>query len=463
MTQRSSDQILTVAQMRAAEEALIHAGTSVDDLMLTAGSGAAEWIWRLAWPKPVTVLCGPGNNGGDGYVIAQALRERNLVVTVVAPFDPATDAARNAKANYSGPIWSLPEPPYGGVMVDCLFGSGLTRPLSGELCQLLQQLESNHALCVAVDLPSGVDSDSGLLLNEDLPHYDLTLALGAWKFAHWAMPASARMGQRRLVPIGVHKVTDAALMVRKPHLTAPSPDAHKYTRGLLAVISGEMPGAAMLASGAAMHGGAGYVKLVSDIDPGSGPMELVTDSEALADPRLSALLIGPGLGSGEGAIARLREALDRRVPTVLDADALTLLRPEMLADQRTAMVATPHEGELTRLAMSFGVNASGKRAVTRQLAERSGMVVIAKGPDTLIAAPDGRLAIAQPSSSWLSTAGTGDVLAGLVASRLATGVEPFEAACEAVWLHGEAARLAGPAFSASDLVYSLQAAYAACL
>ena len=151
------------------------------------------------------------------------------------------------------------------------------------------------------------------------------------------------------------------------------------------------------------------------------------------------------------------------VARVVDADALLLLRPEMLASRSAALVATPHDGELAALAAAFGVGASGKREITRKLAERVGMIVVAKGPDTLVAAPDGRLAIAPPAPSWLSTAGTGDVLAGLVASRLAAGAEPFEAACEAVWLHGEAARLAGPAFSAADLVVQIPAAYAASL
>lgn len=461
--QQPSDQILTVAQMRAAEDALIDAGSSVDALMLRAGQGAAQWIWRLAWPKTVTVLCGPGNNGGDGYVIAEDLRRRNIAVEVFAPFDPVTDAALNARASYGGQIWASPELPRGEVLVDCLFGSGLTRPLGADILSQLQQLARNHKTRVAVDLPSGVDSDSGRLLNEGLPSYDLTLALGAWKFAHWTMPAAALMGARKLVGIGVDQVSNAACLLAKPKLAAPAHDAHKYTRGLLAVVSGAMPGAAMLASGAAMHGGAGYVKLASDLDAGSGPMDLVVDADTLADPRLSAVLIGPGLGRDECAYRALRDALMRQVPVVLDADALTLLTPDMLDGRYAAAIATPHEGELTRLATSFGITASGKRAVARQLAERSGMVVIAKGPDTLIAAPDGRLAVSPPSSSWLSTAGTGDVLAGLVASRLATGADPFEAACEAVWLHGEAARLAGPAFSASDLVYSLQGAYAACL
>ncbi|OJW68014.1 MAG: NAD(P)H-hydrate epimerase, partial [Sphingomonadales bacterium 63-6] len=174
---RVSDQILTVAQMRDAEEALIAAGSSVDALMQIAGHGAAEWVWRLGSPKPVTVLCGSGNNGGDGYVIAESLRERGLPVTVVAPLAPGTDAARNARAAYRGEVLASAEGARGHVLVDCLFGSGLVRPLSPELFQVLRQLADSHPLRIAVDLPSGVESDSGRPLNEGLPDYRLTVSL----------------------------------------------------------------------------------------------------------------------------------------------------------------------------------------------------------------------------------------------------------------------------------------------
>jgi len=271
------------------------------------------------------------------------------------------------------------------------------------------------------------------------------------------------MGELRLVSIGVAQVPGAAHLLGKPRLHAPAADAHKYTRGLLAVIPGAMPGAALLASEAAMRAGAGYVRLAAGQAPMGTPPDLVTDPQALDDPRLSATLVGPGLGRGEGAQVRLGEVLAREVPVLLDADALVALTPAMLAGRRSPIVATPHEGELTRLAVAFGIAAQGKRAVAQELARRTGMVVIAKGADTLIAAPDGRVTIARPAPSWLSVAGTGDVLAGIAASRLATGADPFTAACEAVWLHGEAARLAGPLLTPSGLVTHIPAAYARCL
>lgn len=458
-----NSQILTVAQMRAAEEALIAAGTGVDALMRIAGRGAADWVFRLAWPRPVTVLCGPGNNGGDGYVIAETLRRRGLDVAVVAPVGPRTDAAKNARAEYRGPLIDDPRARHGGTLVDCLFGSGLVRPLSDDLLALLTGMAATHHHCVAVDLPSGIESDSGEPLNRGLPAYDLTLALGAWKYAHWLMPASAGMGARRLVPIGVGEVPGAAQLLARPRLSVPAVDAHKYRRGLLVVVGGIMPGAGLLACRAAMHGGAGYVKLAADRPPAGTPPELVVQSDALHDARADALLIGPGLGRDEDAKAVLAGALARNLPAVLDADALVLLGPDMLAGHAAARIATPHDGELAALAGAFGIAAEGKLARARELADKADMVVVAKGPDTIVAAPGGRTAIAPPAPSWLSTAGTGDVLAGLIASRLASGAQAFDAACEGVWLHGEAARLAGPDFSTGDLVRAIPAAFASCL
>lgn len=449
--------------MRAAEAALIAAGSSTDALMRIAGEGAADWVFRLAWPRTVTVLCGPGNNGGDGYVIAESLRRRGLDVAVVAPLEPKTDAAGNARALYAGAVLKTAGGREGGTLVDCLFGSGLMRPLSDELHALLGELAAGHPHRVAVDLASGVESDSGRPLNDGLPRYDLTIALGAWKFAHWTMPASARMGARRLVPIGVSEVPGAARLLARPVLSAPAPDAHKYTRGLLVVMAGEMPGAGLLACAAAMHGGAGYVKLDASSIPQETPPELVVEAGALDDPRAAALLVGPGLGRGDAAKALLARVLARKLPTVLDADALMLLGPDALSTGHAPRIATPHQGELAALAGAFGIEEEGKLAIAQGLATRAGMVVIAKGPDTVIAAPDGRLTIAPPASSWLSTAGTGDVLAGLVASRLATGVDAFDAACEGVWLHGEAARIAGPGLAAGDLARAVPQACAVCL
>ncbi len=459
---RQADQILTVAQMRAAEEALIAAGSSVDALMQIAGRGAADFVWRMAAHHPVTVLCGPGNNGGDGYVIAEAIRERGGTVAVIPAAEPATEAARNARALYRGVILSGDAVPHGEVLVDCLFGSGLTRPLREAHVTLLNRLAAGHRRAVAIDLPSGIESDSGAALNPALPVFDLAIALGAWKFAHCLMPASAMSGEQRLVEIGVGPVPDAAMMLRRPRLAEPAADAHKYRRGLVAIVGGAMPGAALLACKAAQRAGAGYVKLLAE--PITVPADLVIDSaplsKALADERIGALLIGPGLGRDAAARARLAAALHASAPAVLDADALLLLQ----GPPGSSVIATPHDGEFKKLEKVFGCKYDRPKPLrAKALAQASGMVIVAKGPDTVIAAPDGRLACAPRASSWLSVAGTGDVLAGTIASRLATGVPPFTAACEGVWLHGEAARLAGPAFTAGGLADRISAALETCL
>jgi hydroxyethylthiazole kinase-like uncharacterized protein yjeF len=462
----SAAQVLTADQMRAAEQALFDAGTSVTALMEVAAGGAAEWVRRVAAGRSVTVLCGPGNNGGDGYVIARRLREAGHAVAVIAPLDPVTQAARSARDRWGGEVDRHGESAAGDVFVDCLFGSGLTRPLGAEHAALLSGLAARHRYRIAVDLPSGIASDSGAVLNAGLPRYDLTLALGAWKFAHWSLPGRAAMGQLRLVPIGIGAVAGAARVIGRPHLVAPAADSHKYRRGLLGIVGGTMPGASLLAVAAAQRAGAGYVKRLAPAPDPRTPPDVVTDSGplegTLADPRMAAVLIGPGLGRDDAARAALAAALGQARALVLDADALMLLAPAMRPAGKP-ILATPHDGELETLCRNFGVVAEGRRARAVALAAASGMVVLAKGPDSCVAASDGRLALATPAPSWLSVAGTGDVLAGIAASRMAAGADPFTAACEALWLHGEAARRAGAAFTPSQLAEQVQQALAACL
>ncbi|MEM6907700.1 MAG: NAD(P)H-hydrate dehydratase [Pseudomonadota bacterium] len=463
-------QVLTAAQMRDAEQVLFDAGTSVSELMEVAGSGAAEWVRRIAAGRSVTVVCGPGNNGGDGYVIARRLNEAGNDVRVIAPVEPITEAAQVARGRWAGDVRTAGDRSARGVLVDCLFGSGLSRPLSGEHALLLRDLAARHTLAVAVDLPSGVASDSGAILNDHLPRYDATLALGAWKYAHWRLPGRAIVGNKQLVPIGIAAVQSAAQLVTKPRIDTPAIDSHKYRRGLAAIISGELPGASALAAQAAMRSGAGYVKLLREFEEETFFVQPSPDlvltrgplAKTLEDPRISALLVGPGLGRNDAAYNALSASLASVKPTVLDADALHLLSPEMTSNGANVL-ATPHDGELEGLCKSFSVIAEDRQARVLALAKVSGMVICAKGPDTLVAAPDGRLAVAPPAPSWLSVAGSGDVLAGIAVSRMATGLDPFAAACEAVWLHGEAARQCAPAFTAAELAKAVSGAVAACL
>lgn len=447
--------------MRAAEGA---AGASEWELMQRAGRGCASWVWRIAAGRAVTVLCGPGNNGGDGYVVAETLRAQGLDVLVVAPVEPVTASARLARAGYAGPVTRELGSCRGAVLVDALFGFGLTRPIEGLFATLLEEALASCGYRVAIDVPSGVHSDSGAWLGEPW-QADLTLALGAWKRAHWLAPASAAMGERRLVDIGIGRAGEARLSAR-PRLAPPPADAHKYARGLLAVVAGAMPGAAMLASMAAMRSGAGYVKLASEQVQSGAPPELVLAAIAdiLEDDRLDALLIGPGLGRDGDARAKLAQALDTTTPMVLDADALHLLDWDALEGVAAhRLLLTPHEGELAALCRAFGVTAESKLDRACGLRDATGTTVLAKGPDTLLAPAEGGLLFFPPASSWLSAAGTGDVLAGIAASRLAHHGEPALAAEEAVWLHGEAARLAGPAFTASELARAVCRALAAFL
>lgn len=449
--------------MRVAEAAT---GVSDWDLMQRAGLACAEWIWRIAAGRAVTILCGPGNNGGDGYVIAEVLRSRGLDVVLVAPVEPVTEAARKARSHFAGGITTELGSRHAPILVDALFGFGLTRAVSGEYAQLLEQAHASHGYRIAIDVPSGIECDTGAVLGPSL-RCDLTLALGAWKRAHWLMPASAMMGEKRLADIGISSGGEARLSSRLK-LAAPPRDAHKYRRGLLAIVAGDMPGAAMLAAEAAMRAGAGYVKLLSDHSHPDAPAELVIDRDpletSLRDARTAAVLVGPGLGRGDGARMRLAAVLDTAGPAVLDADALHLLDWDALEGVAASrLLLTPHEGELAALCHAFGVSRQGKLAQAEGLRDATGAHVLAKGPDTLLAPADGGVVFFPPSSSWLSVAGTGDVLAGIAASRLAHHHDAALAAEEAVWLHREAARIAGPAFTAGELARAVRTAIGAFL
>lgn len=471
---QTARQILTVAQMRAAEQGLMEAGHDVHALMQRAGRGAGEWVRRLAAGRSVTVLCGPGNNGGDGYVIAQYLADHDVPVCVVAARPPQTDAARRARSLFAGEVREAgadlsPNLPQGGVLVDCLFGSGLSRPLSDDLAALLRDLAAHHAMRVAVDLPSGVDADTGALLNEGLPEWTLTLALGAWKPAHVSMPACVTMGAVRLVDIGVEAVPGAAQVLARPVIAAPAPDAHKYRRGLLGIVAGAMPGATLLSAQAALRGGAGYVRLLTGGEAPAGvPAELVVSRGALpdllADGRYGALLVGPGLGRDDAAREKLDAALASGLPLVIDADALVLLQPGLAGVNglaTRACVLTPHEGEMQVLEGNFGLSGEGDRpARAVALARASGAHVLLKGPCSVIAAPDGSVTMGPRASSWLSVAGSGDVLAGTVASRLAVTRDAALAAAEGLWLHSRAAERAGSAFTSGELAHAIGAALA---
>lgn len=444
--------VLTIAQTRAAEQALFDRGMDPFALMRRAGEGAAELIARIGHDRDTLVVCGPGNNGGDGFVIARALRDMGVPVRVAALGASSTPSSQQARAQWGGPVEAFMEAQPATQLVDALFGVG-ARPLAPDVAAKLAHLVAAARSSIAIDLPSGIDADADPTLPSPPPAPQFThcLAIGAWKPAHRLMPSRQLADQYQLVDIGLVPPADCARVLARPHIAPPAADAHKYTRGLVAVVAGGMPGAAALAAQAAAHSGAGYVRLLTEHDV-AGIGHAIVQSAALDFGRARAILVGPGLGRDAAAGERLAAALTAGTPVVADADALWLLAQE---GQRTApppAIVTPHEGEFNH---RFGSISGNKIARARAAAQASGSVVVHKGPDTVIAAPDGRCVVAQPASIWLSTAGTGDVLAGLCAGRLAVTGDPFTAACEAVWLHGEAARRAGAAFTADDLIEAI--------
>ena len=437
--------------MVAAEQRAIDSGTSVETLMERAGAALAEAAYRYAGKMPALILAGPGNNGGDGYVAARHLAQRGVEVRVAALAEPKTEVGKWARSQWGGEVESLgaataPAP----LLIDALFGTGLKKALEAAVVEHLFRLAADAKTRIACDVPSGVDSDSGAELG-NVPAWDLTVTFGALKPAHRLFPAMHKCGRVVLADIGADVASDWH-EIGMPSLPPLNAGGHKYSRGLVHALAGTMPGAIALAANAAARSGAGYVR-VSTSRPIEGlPASIVqTDTATLNDERIGCILVGPGLG---GIPQVLTLALTSRAPKVIDADAIGLVEePERLRGQDA--ILTPHEGEFERL---FGKLAGSKAERALKAARQSGAVIVYKGPDTLVAAPDGRLGFAPPAPSWLASAGTGDVLAGMIAALRARGLEGFEAACAAVWLHGRAAELAGPHMIADDLVQAIAGA-----
>jgi hydroxyethylthiazole kinase-like uncharacterized protein yjeF len=452
--------VLTAAETRAAEEAVIAAGTSVEALMEQAGAAVAQVACRVAGPVETLVLCGPGNNGGDGYVIARILAERGAQVRVAQLGEPRTDAARVAAQKWNGPTLALTDARPAALLIDALFGTGLSRGLEAETAAALGRLVERSGRSIAVDLPSGIETDTGRLLGP-VPKFDMTVALGALKPAHLLQPAAALCGRVVVADIGLALSQTRLSEVARPQLAAPSAHDHKYSRGKVLVVGGSMVGAALLAATAAQRAGAGYVELAGD-GAGNAPHSLVRrpwGEDALEDYRVGAVVVGPGLGRDPAARERLDAVLASGRRLVVDADALTLIGKRR-HDRLKGVILTPHWGEFVRL---FGDDGRDRLSQARAAAQSSGAIVLLKGADSIVAHPDGRVAIAPTAPGWLASAGTGDVLAGIVGAMLAGGRDPFGAAQAALWLHAAAARLAGPMLIADDLVAKLPEAAMACL
>jgi len=479
--------LLTVAEMTQADALAIAAGAPGIDLMERAGAGIAKAIAARWTPRPLVVLAGPGNNGGDGFVAGRLLAEQGWPVRIALAGDRETlkgDAAL-AAARWDGPTVAFGLEALAGaaLVIDAVFGAGLARPVGGEIRAMLEAADAGRATApiIAVDVPSGIQGDTGEILGF-APQAALTVTFFRRKPGHLLLPGRTRCGPVEVVDIGIGD--DVLDTIRPTHFANipslwadrfpwPGTAAHKYERGHAVVMSGgaTATGACRLAAMAALRVGAGLVTVAS---PPSALLVHAAHLTAvmirrvaeagdlaalLADQRLNAVLIGPGNGVGEGTLAHALAALNGPRGVVLDADALTSFAaaPDSLWQAighplraKAATVLTPHEGEFARIFPDLGRDMP-RLARVRAAANRSGATVLLKGADTVVADPRGRVIINDCAPPWLATAGSGDVLAGLIAGLLAQGVSGLDAAAAGIWVHSVAADAFGPGLIAEDL------------
>lgn len=480
--------VLTTQQMKAVDRLAAEAGTAGIVLMERAGLAVAEAALRRSGSEigsaPVVILCGPGHNGGDGLVAARILRERGLAVHVGLLCDPhaLTGDAALAWRSWQGPVEPVRDVLSidAGLFIDALFGAGLNRPLDGDAAAAVQHLAQSGRPIVAVDVPSGLNGDTGLAAGP-VARASETVTFFRLKPGHLLLPGRDLCGAVTLADIGISAglldTVGPTTFRNSPALWAGAWPvhglaSHKYTRGAVAVLAGGVAGvgAPRLSARAAMRIGAGLVTIHCDpsalaVHAARGPDALMQralpDADALedvlADRRLAAILAGPALGLDQRAEDLILRVARSGKPAVFDADALTVLGRSgsaiRILSGRTTTVLTPHEGEFARL---FGtipavIAHSSKLERAREAAALSGSVVVYKGADTIIAAPNGRAAINATGTAALATAGSGDVLAGLIAGLLGQGMPAFEAAAAAVWLHGRASVDLGFGLIADDL------------
>lgn len=469
--------LLSVEEMYQADAAAGRVG--VPGLALMEAAGAAifrEIRGRWPTPRPTMVLCGPGNNGGDGFVVARLLRDAGWPVRLALLGERAKlkgDAAANAR-RWTGDVLPLDGPAVLDgceLVIDALFGAGLARPLEGPAKAVIEAINQRRLACLAVDVPSGIHGDTGQIMGA-APQATVTVTFFRAKPGHFLRPGRDLAGALVIADIGIPEAVLADIAPKTafngPGLWLerypwPNFESNKYTRGHAVIAGGsEMTGAARLAARGARRIGAGLVTIAASPEafpiyaadlPGTLVKPLAGRGgfrEFLADPRRNAVLVGPGAGVNEITHRRALAALAAGKATVLDADALTVFakKPAALFEAIEApCVLTPHEGEFSRLFKLEGDRLLRARAAARQ----SGAVVLLKGSDTVIAAPDGRAAIDAAAPPELATGGSGDVLAGLILGLLAQGMDAFGAACAATWIHGSAAADFGPGLIAEDL------------
>ncbi|WP_345797771.1 NAD(P)H-hydrate dehydratase [Castellaniella sp. MT123] len=474
--------LLDPAQMARADRAAIASGVTGVRLMAAAGAAVARAIRERWSPRPTVILCGPGNNGGDGFIVAHLLRAAGWSVRVALwgnRADLRCDAARAAQ-EWGGPIETADakSPQGAALIIDGLLGAGLSRAPAGALQALIQAINATGVPVCAIDVPTGLDGATGQSPGAAI-QADLTVTFFRRKPGHLLLPGRLLCGELRCADIGIPASVLGPIAsqtwINDPDLWQslfpwPRTGDHKYRRGhVLVVGGGVMLGASRLACLAAARIGAGLVTLAVPpsawaIQAGALTSVMVESlpndgglADALTDARRNVLLIGPGLGRSPVAQRQVLDLLASGRPCVLDADALSAFgdRPDTLLDRLHAQcVLTPHEGEFARL---FSLDGDKLRRA-RAAAQRSGAVIVLKGADTVIAAPDGRCVINDNAPPTLATAGAGDVLAGCIAGLLAGGMPVFEAACAAVWLHGLAADRLGWGLLAEDLPGALPGA-----
>ena len=483
-------EVLTVAQMGEADRLAVQAGVPSLTLMENAGRAVADEIAKRFKPCAVAVLCGPGNNGGDGFVVARNLKAKGFDVRVPllgARESLKGDAAAMAK-RWEGEVMLLSRDSIRGVdlIVDALFGAGLSRPLEGAAVDAVNAANTSGIPIVAVDVPSGLLGDFGRPLDGACVRAALTVTFFCKKPGHLLMPGRGLCGDIIVADIGIPEAVLDKIRTQTfengPALWGkdfpwPKPDAHKYDRGHCVVVSGpaHATGAARLAARGALRIGAGLVSVASPPDavtvnaveltaimvkPFSGAGGL---AELLSDKRFNAVAIGPGCGVGEGTKALVETCLGSGAAVVIDADGITSFasNPNALFSKlHNRCVLTPHEGEFERIFPGLLKRTGSRLEAARHAAADAKCVVLLKGHDTIIAAAPtkkdgGRAALNTHAPPWLATAGSGDVLTGFVAGLLAQGMQAFEAACAAAWLHGEAAQQFGPGLIAEDLPEAL--------
>jgi NAD(P)H-hydrate epimerase len=475
-------ELLAPKEMVRAEQYAMKGGVAGHVLMENAGRAAAETIVRRWTKRPAVVLCGPGNNGGDGFVVARHLQREGWAVRVVLAGERISlrgEAAAMA-ALWQGDI--LPPSPESldgaKLAIDALFGTGLARPVGGAAAELIDRLPVLDIPVVAVDIPSGIHGETGKILGTAVKA-DLTVTFCRKKPGLLLYPGRELCGEVIVADIGI---TDEAVAATAPRLfensqslwTLPRrrPEQHKYAAGHLVVVSGGPwnTGAARLAAKAGQRTGAGLVTIASaraalSINAAHLTSIMLAETDdaialagLLADRRRNAVVLGPALGVGGETRAKVRAALASGASVVLDADALTSfedsageLYAAVAESPERAVVMTPHAGEFVRLFKTLGEPEASKVALARQAARLSGAILVFKGADTVIAAPDGWAAINTSAPPWLATAGTGDVLAGMIGGFIAQRMEPFQAAAAAVFIHGIAAVAAGMGLIAEDL------------